>query len=155
MTRRSMHTKAQEPMWKAIYIILLVTGIYFLYRVISAARSTATAVLDGVVRDTQAQEVRQVLTQSGISDVRVKAVQTIVNEIYNAFYKDAWFGYGEDEQKAKEQFNLLQNVNEAKTAAALYKEIFGKSLYNDFTKYLYGIELSGINQLTFQAIKGM
>jgi hypothetical protein len=72
-------------------------------------------------------------TASGSSPVTVN-LGAVANEIYDAFYRNDWFGYSEDEDRA---ISALQSIPKELTPllANEYAK-HGKNLYEDFTKFL-------------------
>jgi hypothetical protein len=143
----------KQAFFKIIYPVAAFVGLYLAWRLITGAKNTANNVAAAIKGDANAAAIQDALNSHGINNVRTQAVQAVVDEIYNAFYKDSFFGWGEDEEKAVDQFNSLQNVNEAKAAAAIYRSAFKKSMYQDFIRFTFGVQRTRLKETLFQAIK--
>ena len=124
-----------------------------MYRVYKTAGNTAGLVANSIKNDVTGSVINAALKNTGLSPIRSSAVSDIVENIYAAFYKDSFFGMGEDEQKAVENFNQLQNSAEAKAAAIIYKANFKKSLFTDMNKYCNGENFKNIKASLLNAVK--
>ena len=80
--------------------------------------------------------VKTGLQQAGISGVRADMVTKIAEDIYQAFYKSALWGMGEDEEAAIVAINSLLSVAEARACATVYKVTYKKSLYQDIQRFI-------------------
>lgn len=144
------------PLWQIITLSVL--GLYIAYKVwdlVKSVTSTGKSIVSDITHSTQVQGVKDAINQSGINDIRVQSVQDAAEDIYSAFYKDSFLGYGEDEPKAIEALNSLQSLGECKAAARIYKVNFKKSLHDDFVKYCHGKNFSAIKTSYLTAIKGI
>lgn len=143
----------QNQIFQLLIIPLGLIIVWKLYRVYKTAGNTAGLVANSIKNDVTGSVINAALKNTGLSPIRSSAVSDIVENIYAAFYKDSFFGMGEDEQKAVENFNQLQNSAEAKAAAIIYKANFKKSLFTDMNKYCNGENFKNIKASLLNAVK--
>src|SRR4051812_34656268 len=94
----------------------LIPGFFVLYLLYKKVRTIGKGVANGIKNTAMTAAIDQALAEYDISPVRSSFVITVVNNIYDAFYKD-WFGLFENEQKAADELNALQSPDEAICAA--------------------------------------
>lgn len=144
------------PLWQIITLSFL--GLIIVYKVwdlVKNVTSTGKSIVSDIEHSSQVQGVKDAINQSGINDIRAQDVQDVAESIYSAFYKDSFFGFGEDEPKAIEALNSLQSLGECKAVARIYKVNFKKSLHDDFIKYCHGKNFTSIKTSYLTAIKGI
>ena len=127
-----------------IPIILLV--LYLLNRATKIGKSVGQS----LTSDAQVHAINQTMIDNNLSPINTQKVTDIVSKIYNAFYKNDWFGWTEDEQTAIAAFNQLSNIPEAKAASKIYFISYSKNMSSDFTKFCNTSELNTAN---FNSIK--
>lgn len=124
-----------------------------LWKLYNSAGKTAANVITSIKNDVTGSVINAALQNNNLSPIRSSAITDIVENIYAAFYKDNFWGMGEDEEKAIENFNQLLNTSEARAAAVIYKANFKKNLNSDMVKYCHGEHFKAIKQSLLNATK--
>lgn len=127
--------------------------VWKLYNVYKSASKTAGDLADKIKNNVTGSAINAALKNNNLSPIRTTAITDIVENIYAAFYKDNFFGMGEDEEKAIENFNELQNISEVKAAVIIYKANFKKSLHADLLKYCNGEHFRALKTSLLNAAK--
>lgn len=143
----------QNQIFQILLIPLGLIVVWKLYRVYKSAGTTAGLVATSIKNDVTGSVINAAIKNTGLSPIRSTAITDIVDNIYAAFYKDSYFGMGEDEDKAVENFNQLQTSAEAKAAGIIYKANFKKSLFTDMNKYCNGDHFKNIKASLLNAVK--
>ena len=126
-----------------IPVLLLV--LYFFIK----AKKLGQSVGQSLTTDAQVQAINQTMIDNNLSAINTQKVTDIVTKIYNAFYKNDWFGWTEDEATAIAAFNQLSNIPEAKAASKIYFISYSKNMHADFTRFC---NTSQLNTANFNAI---
>lgn len=149
-----MKNKNAFPEWvKFIYPLVLLFVGWKLWQLYKAGKDTGNAIVADIKGSSQVIGVKDAINQNGIVDVRVQAVEDAAEDIYNAFYKDSLWGFGEDEEKAIQAFNSLKSISEAKATASIYKANYKKVLYTDLKRLLGFTDFPKLKTSFVNAIK--
>lgn len=143
----------QNPTLQFLLIPLGLIILWKAYGFYKSAGKTAALVGNAIKNDVTGNVINAAIKSTGLSPIRSGAVADIIDNIYAAFYKDSYFGFGEDEEKAVDNFNQLQTSAEAKAASIMYKANFKKSLYTDMNKYCNGDHFKNIKASLLNAVK--
>lgn len=151
---RNFRSKYRFQQW---HLLIIVPVVYMLYKMLKGGKVLGMQIAGSINSSAQIAGVKAALLQSGIEGVREAAVQDAAEGIYTAFYKDSFWGAGEDEEKAVESINMLLSAAEAKAAAHIYKANYKKSLYSDFMKFVGPLDGNhkNIKQFILLATKGI
>jgi hypothetical protein len=144
------------PIWaKFIFAIVCILGLFKLYKAFRSGISLGKSIGNDIKNSAQAAGIKDALNQNGVTDVRASAVEDAANDIGAAFFKDSFWGFGEDEPKAVNAFNGLKNVGEAKACAHIYRASFNKSLYSNLETYCNGSNWRNLKSTYLIAIKNI
>lgn len=149
--------KKKNSGWeKYKWYFIIPIGIYLVWKVwmmIKAAQNLGKDINHAIKNDATGTAVKNALAQNGIDPGRASSIVEICDNIYSAFWKDSFWGWGEDEQKAIDNFNALYSTGEARAAKEIYRANFQKNLYQDMYKYCNGDHYKQIKQSLLNATK--
>lgn len=139
--------------WAVAGVILIV--VWKAYTLIKGTANLFGNVTDTLKNDAQGAAVNNAFKQYGLDSVAGNRLVQAAESIYSAFFKDSWFGLGEDETKAIDALNTCVSVQEAKALASIFRTNYNKGLYDCFNKYVHWPHTKDIKSFILDATKGV